>query len=279
MLYGIIAMFGWGISNFFAGRFTKSIGFLPALFWNTTGIIIWLILIIMTGRHPIEIPSAKIAGFLTISGSLFFLAGLAFYKGLQVGKISLLSPIANSWPMLIAIVSIINYPSSFSLLKTIGMLLVVFGVLASSIKYAKKNISISDPGIPYAFLALVGWFGAFYIYGITITTTAWVWMNILFLFISACFVAIYAPFTRQALTWHINRRTCVYFILGTIPATLAFYFYSLGMRSVYSSTTAIVTNLNPIITVLIALYILHEKLSKLQIVGIATVIIGLMFIN
>lgn len=276
MIYGLVAMLGWGISNFFSGRLSKSIGFLPALIAGTMGVIVCLILIMLAGKLPVTVPQGSTLGLLIIAGGLLSVAGLAFYKSLEVGKISLLSPIAASWPMGIAIIAILTKQSPFSVLTLIGMLLVTAGVFVASVKRIDKTISFSDPGVPYAFVALAAWIGAYYFFGRTLVGSAWVLFNILFLFISVLFELAYARWKTSPITWKPTRQNLLCLAGCAVPSAAAFYFYSLGMRSPEKSVTAITTNANPVITVLLALFFLHEHLNRRQLAGIAMVLIGLL---
>lgn len=279
MIYGLVAMFGWGISNFFSGRLAKSIGFLPALIGGTTGVILCLILVMLAGNLPVTVPWGNTLGLLIIAGGLLSVAGLAFYKGLEVGKISLLSPIAASWPIGIAVIAVVTNQTPFSLGTLIGMLLVATGVLIASVKRVDKNVNFSDPGIPYALVALTAWIGAFYFFGRTLAGSAWTLFNILFLFISVLFELLYARWKTSSITWNPTRQNLLYLAGCAVPSAVAFYFYSLGMRSAESSTAAIATNANPVVTVLLALFFLHEYLNHRQLGGIMMVIIGLILTN
>lgn len=272
-------MFGWGISNYFSGRLAKSIGFLPALIAGTIGVIICLLLVILAGNLPIIVPQNTTLGLLVIAGGLLSVAGLAFYKGLEVGKVSLLSPIAASWPIGIAIIAILTKQSPFSNLTLIGMLMVTVGVFIASVKRTEKTVSLSDPGIPYAFIALAAWIGAYYFFGRTLAGSAWVLVNILFLLISVFFELVYARWKTMPITWKPTRQNILYLVCCTVPSATAFYFYSLGMRSAQNSVVAIATNANPIITIVLALVFLREHLNRRQLTGIVMIIIGLVIFS
>jgi inner membrane transporter RhtA len=276
MIYGLVAMLGWGISNFFSGRLSKSIGFLPALIAGTMGVIVCLILVMLAGKLPVTVPRGSTLGLLIIAGGLLSVAGLAFYKSLEVGKISLLSPIAASWPIGIAVIAVATNQSPFSPAKLIGIVLVSAGVLTASVKRIEKNANVSDPGIPYALTALAAWIGAYYFLGRTLAGSAWMLFNILFLFISVLFELAYARWKTSRINWKPTRQNLLCLTGCTVPSAAAFYFYSLGMRSAENSAVAVATNANPIITVLLALLFLHEHLNHRQLAGIAMVLIGLL---
>jgi drug/metabolite transporter (DMT)-like permease len=279
MIFGFIAMFGWGISNFFSGRLAKSIGFMPALIAGTAGVVICLLSIMLAFRLPVVAPQGDTLGLLLLAGGLLSVAGLAFYKGLEVGKIALLTPIAASWPMGIAIIGIAANQSPVSSSQFIGMFLVTVGVFVASVKRVNKKINFSDPGIPYALIALTAWIGAFYFFGRTITGTSWMLFNILFLSISILCELAYAGWKKSPVIWKPTRKNLLYLAGCSIPSAVAFYFYSSGMRSAQGSATAIETNANPVITALLALFFLRERLNRMQLAGIAMVISGLVIIN
>jgi len=279
MMYGLIAMLGWGISNFFSGRLAKSIGFFPALIAASAGTISCLLLIMLAGKSPITMPQGSALGFIFIAGGLLSVAGLAFYKGLEVGKISLLSPLAASWPIGIAVIAILSNQSPFSPIKLLGIVLVTAGVLTASVKRFEKNLNVSDPGIPYAITALAAWVGAYYFFGRTLSGSSWVMFNVLFLLISVLFELAYARWKTLSIAWKPTRQNILYLVGCTVPSAAAFYYYSLGMRTGENTAVAVATNANPVITVLLALTFLHEHLNRRQLTGIAMVIIGLILTN
>lgn len=125
MIYGLIAMFGWGISNFFAGRLSKAIGFMPGLIAGTLGVAVCLSILLVAYQFPIEIPTFINLLLVMSAGLLLCVAGLSFYKGLSIGKISLLAPIAASWPAGIAILMFLSGKSTFSSATLIGLLLII----------------------------------------------------------------------------------------------------------------------------------------------------------
>lgn len=279
MFYGLIAMICWGASNFFAGRLSKSIGFLPGLVAGTLGVIISLYVFLVISRFPVELPTVKNLLIILCAGFFLFVAGLSFYKGLAIGKISLLTPIAASWPAGIAIILFLTGKSAVSATKLIGLFIVIIGVFLASIKRNNRKLSFSDPGIPYAFVALFGWVGAFYLFGLTTGSNAWVLLNILFLLCSVFFAAIYGLVRKKRLMTKLSRTSLYYLLSCSIPSAVAFYFYTLGIRSSAAGTTAIVTNLNPLVSILIAFYYLHERLELYQMGALICAILGLVVIN
>ncbi|HEX7041929.1 MAG TPA: EamA family transporter, partial [Patescibacteria group bacterium] len=106
VIYGILGMFGWGTSDFFGAVASKRIGSTKTQFWSLAiGIGLFYILGIIIGLHfNFSQPFLfimSIASLLQVAGSYFFL------RAFQIGKISLVSPIASSFGMWTSIFALI----------------------------------------------------------------------------------------------------------------------------------------------------------------------------
>ena len=93
---GLISMLGWGIADFFAAKSSRSIGALKTLFFaQLIGFVIIGSYFIFAGELPeIGFREITIALFLSF---IYVVSFVFFYKSLEIGPVSIVSPVAASW--------------------------------------------------------------------------------------------------------------------------------------------------------------------------------------
>ena len=106
ILFGIVAMIAWGISDFFAAKASRKSGVFSTLFWSQAAGTIMLILAYLF-FFKIPAISAGIVMLILVSAFLNIAALLSFYKGMKVGTVSIISPIASAYAAVTVILSLI----------------------------------------------------------------------------------------------------------------------------------------------------------------------------
>lgn len=279
-MYGLTAMIGWGISNFAAAQLSRRIGAVPAMFWNTLGVCILMILLLPVFGQPFLLTSTHDIYTLAVAGLLLGTGGITFYKSTLLGKVSLVSPLAASWPIVIATISVFTGASPPGLIKVFALACIFIGALIVSIKFTASHriFTISDPGVPYALVTLLLWSLAFYLFGTTLKTSPWVTANVYFNFWAALTTLLYGIVTKINFSFLPSRDNTKYLGLFCLAATSASVAYSLGVQSSQTALTAAIANASPIVTVFLAFFFLKEKLNNYQFIGVVTIVLGLIFL-
>lgn len=280
MIYGLIAMIGWGVGNFGAAQLSRKIGALRAMLWNTIGVFTLMVLALPFLRQGFLLASWRDFFLLAVGGLLLTIGGVSYYKGVRLGKVSLVAPLAASWPMIIVLIALSSGREILSMTKGLGVSLIVVGTITAALKTrsSEKIFRLSDPGIGYALVALFAWSGAFYLFGITLASSAWLPANVFFMLWASIFTYLYSKLRQEKLLFSPTRTAIQYILLSTVSATVAFLAYSLGIRSSHTALTGAAANANPAITVLLAWIFLREWLTKRQLGGILAVMSGLILL-
>ncbi len=280
MIYGLIAMLGWGIGNFSAAQLSRKIGALRAMLWNTIGVFTLMVLALPFLKQGFLLASWRDFFLLVTGGLLLTIGGVSYYKGVSLGKVSLVAPLAASWPMIIVLIALSSGKEIVSITNGLGVSLIVIGTIAAALKTrsSEKVFRLSDPGIGYALVALFAWSGAFYLFAITLTSSAWLPANVFFMLWASIFTYLYSKLRQVKIPFPPTRTAIQYILLSTVSATIASLAYSLGVRSSQTSLTAAAANANPAITVLLAWIFLKEWLTKRQLGGIIAVMSGLILL-
>ncbi|GAB6065030.1 EamA family transporter [Aquifex pyrophilus] len=131
VMYALLSALIWGSAPILFKLGLK--GDIPPLagifIHNLTATIFALILLLLLRENPFSYPykevlTVALGGF--VSG---FLGLLVYYKAVKVGEVSIVAPIASSSPLFSVLFAVIFLGESFSLVKLLGTLLVVSGII------------------------------------------------------------------------------------------------------------------------------------------------------
>ena len=133
IIFGIIAMLCWATSDIIAAKAVRKTSVFKTFFWSQIVCTTLFILIFVTFFEftPISFPTI---GVILITGFLFVVSYLAYLKGMQVGKVSIISPVAACWAVITVILSLIFLNETLTLLQGVGVSLAILGAVLTSFK-------------------------------------------------------------------------------------------------------------------------------------------------
>ncbi len=135
-IWAALAAFVWGIVPLLEKLGLVKVQPLVGLFYRSLGVVIGLFLLGIFLLKPSEIKSVNLRSivFLVLGGFLAsFIAQICFYKGLKIGEVSRVVPIAGSFPLVTFLFGVLFLGESVNLAKIIGVLLIVLGIWALKI--------------------------------------------------------------------------------------------------------------------------------------------------
>lgn len=284
LLFGLIAMVGWGTSDFLAAMISRKIGFFRAFALTRILSMVLLLLLIPFFFQPITLSQSTII-LILVAAFFFIIANLSYYKGFAVGEISVISPIASTYPVITVLISVFLLKESLSLLQIAAVGLAIMGSVLTSFRLAdlrKLKPQKFAQGIHYAILAAIGWGVLMVMVGILANTIGWyspvLLMNVVVLFYLLPISRLY----KKNLTLPIKSSIVAILplcILMVILDTSAGLSYSISTTFAYVAIVATVSSIYPMLTILLARVVFKEKLSINQGVGIGLVLLALLLLS
>ncbi|MBP7700757.1 DMT family transporter [Candidatus Woesebacteria bacterium] len=277
ILAGLGGMVGWGTSDFFANISSDKVGHLKTFFWSQlAGIVLTLILIPIFGFYS---NITFIFGFFVILASLFYSAGyLLFYKAFEIGNVSIVAASINLYVILSMIIAAIFSKQTLTTSQGIAITLVLTGVTLVSINFEdlrSKKIKLFA-GIKEVLFASL-FFGIFWGMSEHISEKiGWLPTTLYIKFVAIISIFIFAMISKKPLKLSKTESKAWYFIMlvGLLEAgavasvNFGLEFGDLILVSPISSALSVVT-------ISMAVIFLKEKLSKIQVVGIVTTLVGI----
>lgn len=277
ILAGLGAMFGWGISDFFAGLFSKKIGNFKTFFWSQLAALVFATLLILFFAINLNIPT-PIAVLLPIA-AIFYSGGyLLFYKGFELGNISIVSATINLWAVFTMLFAFIFLGQRLSGWQLLGVIMIIAGVTLVSLKWSdikNKNSHLLKGVRETVAAALL--FGIFWNLSDVITNEiGWLPTTIFVKIGIILFLILFSVFAKRELT--IAKTTTqtklMVVLVGVLEATaVACFNWGLTIGDVILVTP--IASALTIVTITMALLFLKEKVTKVQVLGIVIAITGI----
>jgi len=270
-LLALAASVSWGVADFLGGLKSRTLPLLTVLAYAQPIGLVSIALVVAVSADPFPgggVWWAALAALLGTSGIA------AFYKGMAVGSMSIVAPVAATGAAIpvIAGVALGDRPSVWQL---IGFPLAVGGVVLASREPARGLGPRVASGVPWAIVAAVG-FGAYFLPMHAAANADFLWAGFVFRLSTSAFVLAALVALRPSLRVGSGDLAPLA-LIGTLDTGGNVLFAasaSLGLVSVVS----VLASLYPIVTVALAWLWLRERIDGSQAVGVAAALLGVLLI-
>lgn len=276
VLLGILSAFSFGIGDFLARFSSQEVGFKNSLFWMLiVGAIFYIILfsIFGSGLNPNSIGLSN--SFL--SGILIMFGLLCLYRGLQMGPVSIVAPIAAINPLF---VFLIRYAlgSEPTLLQWMATIVVISGAILVSVSADSHQESLGlnkqqiKESVLISFIASVT-LALGLIFSQEATNTLEPLETVIYIrFFSLIGIASILLFSKSKI-FITKKAIPILFFQGILETTGYFCLVSAYAFDKVSIAVVISSGFG-LVTVVLARLILKEKISKIQGSGIFLTFLG-----
>ena len=277
ILLAVAASVSWGFSDFLGCLTSRRLSLLSVLLISqAVGLVMVVPAVLMSDQAPVDGPARLSA----IGGSLAGLVGIAaLYRAIAIGVVSIAAPISATGAVIPVAVGALRGETT-SGWQEIGMVLAILGVVlaawtAGDPMHTSATSHQGRAGTGFALLAAAG-FGGFFVLLHDASTYSVVWATFVQRLTSVSVLLVVSLIIRPSLAvgW---RRTPRLLAIGALDqgANLLYGFAStVGLVSL----AAVLASLFPVVTVVLARAILHERLSRTQQTGVACALAGVALI-
>jgi drug/metabolite transporter (DMT)-like permease len=261
----------WGLADFFGPLKGRMFGALRVLVYVQLGGLIGIAAIVaVRGKGPAD-GTVVLAIPAAVSGTL----GLyAYYRGMAVGAMSIVAPIAGVSAVVPVVFGIAtgDRPSSWQLL---GIGCALGGVFLASRDPGRTDSRVAA-GVGLALLAAIGFGGYFPPMHAAGDADFW-WASLIFRITSTSVILMTVAIRRPSLTIAPPQVPVLALIgLGDMFGNLLF---AAASNSGLVSITSVLASLYPIVTVILARIILKERVARSQEAGVVLTLVGVGLIS
>src|SRR3989344_4100020 len=142
ILGGIGGMFGWGISDFFANDASEKVGHRRAYFWSQIAGIALMAVVALLYSADFNF-EAKLIPFMLVAGTSGAIGYLFFYKGFEIGNISVVSSVINLQVLFTMGIAFFVFGQTLSTLQIFAIAMVIGGITMVSTKFSDLRNKVS----------------------------------------------------------------------------------------------------------------------------------------
>lgn len=280
IIFAFLAYFSWAIGDFFGAVASRKAGGLTTSFW-----VMVIIAILGALYVPFSYTQLQNLTFTTfwILLTLIILGPIplvAFNEGLRVGNASLVGTIGGSFAAVVVILSILFLKEPITIPQILSITVIFLGIFLSSfdLKLLNNKKLITDPGIPYALIALIGWGIYFTFIKIPVSEIGWFWPPYLsqFGFIS---IYLYSKLKGVSVFGPKLKASLPQIMLSSIIGNTGFFSYNYAISIAPVAIVAPIAGSYPTLFVFLAFLIFRDKITKQQILGILTTLAGIVLLS
>jgi drug/metabolite transporter (DMT)-like permease len=261
----------WGLADFFGPLQGRRLGVLRTLFYVQIGGLVGIALIVLVRLEGPAETGVLLAIPAAISGTL----GLfAYYRGIAVGAISIVAPIAGV-SAIVPVIAGIASGERPSVWQGLGIACALLGVFLASLE-PERGESRLAAGVGLALLAAIGFGGYFPFMHAAGDADLW-WASLIFRITSTSVIMAAVLVRRPALA--VAPRLVPLLALIGFGDMFGNLLFAASASHGLVSITSVLASLYPIVTVLLARLLLAEKVARSQEAGIGLTLAGVALIS
>jgi drug/metabolite transporter (DMT)-like permease len=271
LILALGASLAWGFADFFGPLVSRTLGSLRVLFWAQVGGVVAIgAAVAIRGEGP-----AGWAVLFAILASFGGMLGLfAYYRGMQRGAMSVVAPIAGL-SAIVPVVFGIATGESPSRAQIAGIACALAGVGLASVEHHEGSRRIAA-GVGLALLAALG-FGFYFPWMHAAGKVDFWWASLVFRTTALLMMAAVVTARRTPLKLR-PRDLAIAGAVG-IGDTIGNVLFAASSKGGLVSLTSVLASLYPVVTVLLAASVLHERVAPMQRAGIVLTLAGVVLIS
>jgi drug/metabolite transporter (DMT)-like permease len=281
VLLGILTAFCWGTSDFLSRWSSAKVGpYRTTVYMHVVSIV--TILLLVPVLRPSLSATPLMVFILLVIGAVNFFAFIFLYRGLHRGVVSVVAPIAYSYPAVTTVLAVLLLGARLTQESTLALASIMIGVILLSTKLSELYKSLSGngllrvvPGVGPAIISATS-FGAVYIGIGYVTPSVGYFLPALFLrVLGGLFGFFFAPILRQSVRPDRHSINPTIVIMGILES-LGILCFNLGVSFGSSSlpVVAALSGMGGAFATSYAMLFLRERLELNQVVGILLSISG-----
>jgi drug/metabolite transporter (DMT)-like permease len=278
--FGLAAALCWGTSDFAAKISAGRIGALrTALFLQYVGGVFLILVAFQDVARLWLFPTATY--FALGLGAINAAAAFSLFKGFEVGQLSIVSPIASSYPALSTALAVLLLNEHLSATRFAAILAILVGIVLVSIQHPSERLVKGQlaAGVGYAMVAFLALGFIFFALKLVVGSLGALLTVLLVRIMSATILTCAVILTpRDRSPRKLSSYLPIVLLIGIVD-TLGNITYNLGILGGAVSVVATISGLFSAVTVILAFIVLKERLAAHQAIGLLIILFGVLIIG
>ncbi len=299
LLTGLGAALSWGTMDVASALASRRVGSLLV----TAGVVVvsaalLLLLTLVSGTvPPSDAPTLATSALLGLIGAGAY---FAYFTGLRVGPIAVVSGMVAAYGGLTVVLSVVLRGETLTAVQAFGAAIATAGVILTGVAFegGLRATRFAGPGVIFAIVALVLFSMMAITTDIALESAGWIQVLLasrtVTAAISIVIVVVVALSARRrpdpttavdpvdpaipvAVPWDRGRIVAVIFVAGVLDV-LGLASFAIGLETAPTWLVGLASSFGPAVTILVAVAFLGERLKPIQWFGLAGVAVGMVAI-
>ena len=272
---GAAAALAWGFADVIVTFYARRIGYLRALVVIHGLSLVPLALLALVVEPPESVTTGSLVSAAAL-GPVAVVAYMGFYKALELGPISIVSPIVSAFGAVVVLLALLVLGDSLTAVQAFGCGLVLSCVVVASIETSGSDRA-GATGIALSLVACFAFGLYLFLQGELADELGWllpilVSRVVAVLMLGALLAVMPGDEPRERLGV-AGIAGCA--ATGALEAS-AYLFFNRGAELGEIALTGAAVSAYPVIPILVGLFALHERVARHQLVGVAGVLVGML---
>ena len=141
ILLGLLTAFCWGTADYLSRRQSRLVGYFRTVAYSHLTTLIFLLAILAVANPPVSFPAVP-TEVLIIIGAANFVAFVFLYRAFHRGAVSVVAPVAYTYPVVTTFFSVVLLGTSLSPAAGLGISGVIVGVILLSTRFSELRSSL-----------------------------------------------------------------------------------------------------------------------------------------
>ena len=292
LLTGLGAALSWGTMDIASALSARIIGSLrvTAGVQLICAILLGVIAFVAGTSFPVD-PGAL--GMSTLLGLIGAGAYFAYFTGLRIGPISVVSGMVAAYGGLTVVLSVALRGESLTLVQALGASVATIGVILTGVAFdgGLRATRFAGPGVIFAVVALILFAMMAITMDIALETAEWLQVllvsRLVIAIVSIAAIGAIAVAGRRASSQASQptrnpipiRRVAVMLVIAGVLDATGLISFAIGLSSAPTWLVGLASSFGPAVTILFAVAFLGERLKRIQWFGLVGVAIGMIAIG
>ena len=294
LLTGLGAALAWGTMDIASALTSRVIGSLRVAtgVQVVSAILLAIVAIATRTALPTDPTTLVICALLGVIGAGAY---LAYFTGLQVGPISVVSGMVAAYGGLTVVLAVVFRGETLTTTQAAGAAIATAGVILTGVAFEGgwRATRFAGPGVVFAVAALVlfalmaittdialdyaGWLQVLLVARIVNSTISVVAVAILVLVSRRRAVANQPAPTDELAIWRRRRVLSTLVVAGTLDV-IGLISFAIGLETAPTWMVGLASSFGPAVTIVVAVALLGERLKPIQWLGLVGIAIGMVAI-
>lgn len=280
ILLGLVTFFGWGTGDLFTIIATRKIGANLTTFWIFFFSFLLSLLVLPFAPHDLSGITFTLLIFNLFLGILYVSGNVMISEAFRLSSAPLVGIIIQAFPAVVLVLSALIFKDVIKIKQFVFIAVIFLGVLLCSIDLKKISQAkkLLDKGTVIALIAMVFLSIYFTFSRVLINSYGWYLPN---LFSTACFPIIYLFIRGRKEKFYFPKIPKILFSAFMVAFLIRSGDFALnyGLSLSNASIVAPIAGASPILFVTLSYFIFKDKLTRQQVFGIITTLIGIILLT